>query len=98
MGHPIGDAIMAETERRLSWAAAVMALVLFGFVGHAITVYWDSVRAAEKAPQAVVTTPLFDAHCRSCKQCGGGLLDENGEEQGICVEGWRLWKEDTRPK
>jgi hypothetical protein len=42
-------------------------------------------------------TPTFDAHCRSCKQCGGGLLDENGQEQSLCEEGYRLWKEDMRP-
>jgi nitrous oxide reductase accessory protein NosL len=51
----------------------------------------------EPAPKPS-STPTFDAHCRSCKQCGGGLLDENGQEQGLCEEGWRLWKEDTRPK
>ena len=41
-------------------------------------------------------TPTFDAHCRACKQCGGGLLDENGQEQGLCEEGFRLWQDDLR--
>jgi hypothetical protein len=41
-------------------------------------------------------TPTFDAHCRACKQCGGGLLDENGNEQSICDEGFRLWQADLR--
>jgi hypothetical protein len=42
------------------------------------------------------STPTFDAHCRTCKQCGGGLLDEKGNEQGLCEEGFRLWQEDLR--
>jgi nitrous oxide reductase accessory protein NosL len=46
-------------------------------------------------PQSAAT-PTFDAHCLTCKQCGGGLLDENGEEQGLCEEGFRLWQADLR--
>jgi nitrous oxide reductase accessory protein NosL len=41
-------------------------------------------------------TPTFDDHCQTCKQCGGGLLDENGQEQGLCEEGYRLWQDDAR--
>jgi len=41
-------------------------------------------------------TPTFDAHCRACKQCGGGLLDENGNEQSLCDDGFRLWQADLR--
>jgi len=46
--------------------------------------------------QQPAATPTFDAHCLTCKQCGGGLLDENGEEQGLCDEGFRLWQADLR--
>jgi hypothetical protein len=42
------------------------------------------------------STPTFDAHCRTCKQCGGGLLNENGEEQSLCEEGFRLWQADLK--
>jgi hypothetical protein len=43
-----------------------------------------------------IPTPGFDSHCKTCKQCGGGLLDENGQEQGLCEEGFRLWQQDLR--
>ena len=43
-----------------------------------------------------IPTPGFNAQCQTCKQCGGGLLDENGQEQGLCEEGFRLWQQDLR--
>lgn len=52
--------------------------------------------ATPPAAPLPAATPTFDAHCRACKQCGGGLLDENGQEQSLCDEGFRLWQEDLR--
>lgn len=52
--------------------------------------------ASPPATPQPAATPTFDVHCRACKQCGGGLLDENGQEQGLCEEGFRLWQQDMR--
>ena len=92
MTYPSEDEIDEEAERRLGWASVVVMLLLFGLLCHAVQTRWDSLRVAP----AVAQTPQFDAHCRSCKQCGGGLLDENGVEQGLCEEGFRLWRDDLR--
>lgn len=53
-------------------------------------------RPSPSQTPTAIPTPGFDGHCRACKQCGGGLLDENGEEQGLCEEGFRLWQDDLR--
>ncbi len=57
-------------------------------------------QAAKPLPVSPVkkpaATPSFDDHCRECKQCSGGPFDENGEEQSLCEEGFRLMQEDLR--
>lgn len=39
---------------------------------------------------------LFMAHCKICPQCGGPLIDKNGNEVSLCLEGFRLLQEDLR--
>ena len=40
--------------------------------------------------------PQLSAHCRTCPQCSKPLMDEDGNENSICEEGFRLMQDDMR--
>jgi hypothetical protein len=48
----------------------------------------------EKTEKAYPQFPKLSKHCDTCKQCANPL-NENGEEQGLCDEGFRLLQEDV---
>lgn len=37
--------------------------------------------------------PLLNKHCETCKQCASPM-NEQGEEQGLCEEGFALFQKD----
>lgn len=41
---------------------------------------------------AAIKTPLFDAHCKTCKRC----FNRNPNGPGLCDEGFRLFQQDVK--
>lgn len=83
------DRIATEPARAAAAVSAARASIIEEMAAKPAPVPVRPARAAD------MKTPLFDVHCKSCKQCSS-LLDENGVEQGLCVDGFRLWQQDYR--
>lgn len=49
----------------------------------------------EKTEKPYAQFPKLSEHCETCKQCASPMNDA-GEEQGLCEEGFRLLQEDMR--
>lgn len=53
---------------------------------------------AEKTENPYAQYPLFSVHWELCPQCRAPLMNENGEENGLCEMGFKLLKEDMKRK
>lgn len=51
---------------------------------------------AEKTENPYPHYPMFSLHWEKCPQCRAPLLNEKGEETGLCEMGFRLLQEDMR--
>ncbi len=45
-----------------------------------------------------VEYPKLSAHCRGCPQCSKPLMNDDGTENSICEEGFRLMQEDMKER
>jgi len=48
-----------------------------------------------KKENKVFEHPLFTEHSKSCKQCGGGAISEEGGPAPLCAEGFKLLQQDA---
>lgn len=55
-------------------------------------------QAAEKVENPYPQFPLFSVHWELCPQCRSPIINDKGEELGLCEMGFKLLQEDLRAR